>query len=190
MTKQWIKRISLKKSSPCGWLLEWKISFGTVRKQHKYAPKQIFTKIKRRDVWTLSSNGVLSLHLHDKKDVYMISTKYVSTKMTSTSKDRKLKNEEEEQIIKPKCIKYNSRMGGVDKQDKLLACFPITWKCVKGYKKIVFYMIDIAVYNAYVLYSNIPYAEKLWIGNFRLSITDVMLSTISLPNYPKHGCPS
>lgn len=52
-----------------------------------------------------------------KKYVYIISTKYVSAEMTNTGKKRKLKNWEEEQIIKPKCIIEYNGMGGVDKQE-------------------------------------------------------------------------
>lgn len=51
-------------------------------------------------------------------------------------------------------------------------------------------MIDTAVYNPYVIYSNTPNEEKLRIVNFRLSVAEDMLSTISLPNYANRGRPS
>lgn len=50
-------------------------------------PKQLFAKIKRGEVQTSSSNGVMSLHWHDKKDVYMINAKHVSAEMTDTGKE-------------------------------------------------------------------------------------------------------
>lgn len=60
-------------------------------------------------------------------------------------------------------------------------------KSVKGYKKLFFYMIDIAIYNAYVLYSKLPNSIKQSIINFRLNIAEDMLCNLSLPNYPKCG---
>lgn len=81
-------------------------------------------------------------------------------------------------------------------KDQLLAWFPIMRKCEKGYKKVFFHMIDIAVYNV-CDYANtfgiriiLKKAEKLRIVNFRISIAEDMLFTILLPNYFKRGRPS
>ncbi|KAL2723593.1 piggyBac transposable element-derived protein 4-like [Vespula maculifrons] len=84
-------------------------------------------------------------------------------------KKRKIKDGVIKNIIKPSCvIDYNKGMG-VDKQDQLLSCFPLMRRCVKRYKKIFFYLLDIAVYNAYVLYSKITNTTKTSINYWRKS---------------------
>ncbi|CAK9796227.1 PiggyBac transposable element-derived protein 4 [Anthophora plagiata] len=76
--------------------------------------------------------------------------------MVDTGKRRRKKGGEEENVLKPSCVvEYNRGMEGVDRQNQFLACFPLMRKCVKGYKKMFFYMFDITIYNAYVLYSKL-----------------------------------
>ncbi|KAG0426500.1 hypothetical protein HPB47_026393 [Ixodes persulcatus] len=41
-------------------------------------------------------------------------------------------------------------MGGVDRQDQQLASFSITRRYTKGYGKIFFYVLDVALYDAYL----------------------------------------
>jgi len=55
-------------------------------------------------------------------------------------------------VIKPKVvIDYNNSMNAVDKQDQQLSSFPVMRKYSKGYKKMFFYMIDVAIFNSYAL---------------------------------------
>jgi len=162
---------------------------GTVRKNRKNMPKELTSyKLKKGEVRTLSSKGILSLRWHDKKDVYILSTKHSKAEMVDTGKPRRKKGGEAETVLKPTCVlEYNRGMGGVDKQDQSLACFPLMRKCTKGYKKIFFYMFDVAIYNAYVLYSKLPTSQKQSIVNFRLNIAEDMLCNLSLPDYPTRG---
>lgn len=81
-------------------------------------------------------------------------------------------------------------MGGVDKHDQQLACFPVMRKCVKGYKKMFFYLLDMAFYNAYVLHSKITSTSKTGIVSFRLNIAEAILENITLPNYKTRGRPA
>ena len=164
---------------------------GTVRKNRKNMPKELASyKLKKGEVRTLSCKGILALRWHDKKDVYVISTKHSGAEMVDTGKIRR-KRGEEETVLKPTCVlEYNRGMGGVDKQDQRLACFPVMRKCLKGYRKIFFYMFDIAIYNAYVLYSKLPTSQKQSIVNFRLNLAEDMLCNLSLPNYPTRGRPT
>lgn len=54
---------------------------------------------------------------------------------------------------KPKCIiEYNKGMIGVDRQDQMLACFPLMRKCLKGYRKMFFYLFDVALFNSFILH--------------------------------------
>ncbi|CAK9820042.1 PiggyBac transposable element-derived protein 4 [Anthophora quadrimaculata] len=165
---------------------------GTVRKNRKNMPKKLTSyKLKRGDVTTLSCKGILCLRWRDKKDVYIMSSKHSRAEMVTTGKIRRKKGGEQENVIKPSCvIEYNRGMGGVDRQDQFLASFPLMRKSIKGYKKMFFYMFDIAVYNAYVLYSKLPNRTKQSMVNFRLNIAEDMLYNLSLPDYPARGRPS
>jgi hypothetical protein len=40
-------------------------------------------------------------------------------------------------------------MNAVDQQDQQLSSFPVMRKYAKGYKKIFFYIIDVAIFNSY-----------------------------------------
>ena len=117
-----------------------------------------------------------------------MSSKHSRAEMVDTGKIRKKK---EENVLKPSCVaEYNRGMGGVDRQTQFLASFPLMRKSIKGYKKMFFYMIDIAIYNAYVLYFKLPNSTKQSIVNFRLNIAEDMLCNLSLPNYLTRGKPS
>lgn len=77
------------------------------------------------------------------------------------------KGGEEDAVLKlTSIVDYNRGMGRVDRQDQCLPCFLLKRKCVKGYKKIFFYKFDIAIYNAFVLYSKLPTSQKQFIVNF------------------------
>ncbi|CAK9827788.1 PiggyBac transposable element-derived protein 4 [Anthophora retusa] len=111
--------------------------------------------------------------------------------MVDTGKIKRKKGGAEENVSKASCVvEYNRGIGGVDRQDQFLACFPLTRRCVKGYKKMFFYILNIAIYNAYDLYFKLPNSTKRSIVNFRLNIAEDMLCNLSLSNYPTHGRPS
>lgn len=119
-------------------------AIGTVRNNRKNMPKELTDlKLKKGETATRSSRGILALKWSDRKDVYLLSTKHVNEQMTDTGKKRIRKGgkSEPKNTMKPKCvIEYNHGMGGVDRQDQVLACFPVMRKFLKGYRKIFFYM--------------------------------------------------
>ena len=56
-------------------------------------------------------------------------------------------------IIKPQCVlSYNKRMGGVDKSDQRASAYQCVKKCVKWYKKLFFYVLDMCIVNSYLLH--------------------------------------
>ncbi|KAG8238149.1 hypothetical protein J437_LFUL017262 [Ladona fulva] len=109
---------------------------GTVRKKRKNMPKKLAAMaFKKGEVHTLFSRSLLALRWRDKKDVDMLSTKHSNASMKETGKKRRRKDGSEESVSKPACvIDYNRGMGGVDKQDQQLACFPVMRKFMKEYK--------------------------------------------------------
>ena len=80
-------------------------------------------------------------------------------------------------------------MAEVDKHNQLLSCFSIMKKCVKRYKKMFLYpLLDMAIYNAYVLYSKIKNTTKTDTASFHLNIGEEILEKITLPNCKTCGC--
>ena len=80
---------------------------GTARSNRKNMPKDLVnTNLKKGDVATRSSQGLLVLKWKDKKDVYFLSSKHKNANMTDTGKKERNKKagEEDKNIVKPKCI--------------------------------------------------------------------------------------
>ena len=89
--------------------------------------------------------------------------------MTNTGKKRRTTNDP---LVKPKAvIDYNKGMGGVDRMDQQLASFTLMRRYVKAYKKIFFYLLDMTLYNSYVLYKKIT-RQFLKYNEFRVLIAE------------------
>lgn len=166
---------------------------GTVRSNRKNMPKDLSSiKLKNGQMASRSARGLLALKWLDRKNVYMLSTVHRKVEMIETNKTRilKAKNYAEERVVKPQCVlEYNMGMGGVDRQDQVLAYFPIMRKYMKGYKKIFFYLTDMALFNSYVLYQQL--IKKIGhYTDFRIDVAEQLLSNINLPNYKLRGRPS
>jgi hypothetical protein len=85
----------------------------------------------------------------DKRLVHMISTINDTTIVNTERKDRKTKME----IKKPYAIfQYNKFMKGVGRADQYLSYYSILRKCVKWSKKVVLYLINCALFNAFCVY--------------------------------------
>ena len=48
---------------------------------------------------------------------------------------------------------YKPKMNAVDRSDKILSTFNIQHKCLRWWKTMFFHLIDIAVLNSYILFS-------------------------------------
>jgi hypothetical protein len=58
----------------------------------------------------------------------------------------------------------------------------------KGYKKLFFYMIDVAIFNSYDLQKKIT-GKKQTFTEFRIQLAEVMIESVALPDYPRRGRP-
>lgn len=131
-----------------------------------------------------SSHGVLATMWQDNKDVIVLSTYHTDVSFEN-SRTRKRKHGIEEEVVKPKLITdYNNGMFGVDRIDQRLASFPIMRRTVKAYKKIFFYLFDLAIFNAFAIYNKVKVArpsEKRHFTDFRVNLAEQMLSRVQLP---------
>lgn len=96
--------------------------------------------LKKGEVQTRSSRGLLALRWRDKKDIFMLSTKHLNANMVDTGKIRsKKRSDVQERIIKPNCvIDYNQGTGGVDRQDPTTGVLPHDAQICKRIQENIF----------------------------------------------------
>jgi hypothetical protein len=80
-------------------------------------------------------------------------------------------------------------MGGVDRHDQVLASFPVMRRFVKGYRKMAFYMMDIAMFNSYVIYKKLKKGnnDKRNYVDYRVDLAEQILENVTLPEYGTRG---
>jgi hypothetical protein len=71
-----------------------------------------------------------------------------ATVLNTGRRDRKTNKE----IKKPYVVQYNKFMKGVDRADQYLTYFSVLRKSVKSSKKVVFYLLQCALFNAFFMY--------------------------------------
>ena len=162
---------------------------GTVRLNRKNMPADILNESRKKgDVSHRSSTtnpGLLVLIWKDKKDVKMLSTMH-SSEMKETGKQDRSGNK----ISKPVCvIDYNHGMGGVDRSDQLAATCRSTRKSIKWYKKLFFYLLDMCITNAFVVYKELHAGTNLQCSDFKLQLVKGMMTQSNLPIYSVRGRP-
>lgn len=124
---------------------------GTLR-SNRGAPKSMDdVKLARGDLlfaYTKEDPGLLVSYWKDKRVVKTISSKNSEVMTASGKTDR-----DGNSINKPETVlEYNKYMGGVDKSDQMLKYFPWVRGTMKWTLKFVFYLMQIAMFNASVLH--------------------------------------
>jgi hypothetical protein len=121
--------------------------YGTVRPSRTDMPPRFRSKkLKKGEVAAFQRGKVTTVRWKDKRDVSILSTIHNAEMKTVTKWGK--------QIIKPAAvISYNDTMGGVDKVDQHIANNPLTRKRgEKYYQKIFFHLLELALWNAFILY--------------------------------------
>jgi hypothetical protein len=97
--------------------------------------------------------------------------------------------EPREEIRKPKLVlEHQDGMKGVDLQDQVTATFQIMRDTVKGYRKIFFYLLDICIFNSFVVFCTFGRKERY--TDFRVAVATQLLGTEQLPDCKVRGQPS
>jgi hypothetical protein len=148
-------------------------------------------KMKRGEYQTWSSNNILAIKWKDNKDVHLLSSKHERVNIIAMGKLRRKRGQEpQEEIRKPKpVLDYQDGMKGVDLQDQVMALFLIMRRTVKGYRKLFFYLLDICVFNSFVVYCTFAKRKKQY-TDFRVAVTTQLLENVQLPDYKVRGQPS
>lgn len=129
-----------------------------------------------------SCNGTLTLKWKYKRDIYIISTKHETAKMTEQGKDQFNPS------LKPKrVIEYNKGIIGIDWQDQMLVCFLVIKKYAEGYRKLFFYAFGIALLNSYILFDKMNSRKKYSYAKYRIGIVESLRKNVPLQEYKGRG---
>jgi len=105
------------------------------------------------DVVSRDNGKVLVLAWKNKRIVKAITTKHDAS-VTFVSRRKRKGGGQLEWVSKPVCIvDYNRYVSGVNLMDQMIAYYPFTRKSTKWTKKVFFYLLEISIHNAYVLYT-------------------------------------
>lgn len=155
---------------------------GTVRSNRKGMPK-FRQKMSKGEVEHFNNNKMLATKWHDKRDVHVLSTVH-SGNMVPTGK---VDYATGESITKPLCVvEYNKKMGSVDNLDKRNTFVDSARKTFKWYKKLFFYVLDVAVFNSYVVHKQIT-AQDLTYPQFRENLACQLLEEFHTTRRPSSG---
>ncbi|XP_023228023.1 piggyBac transposable element-derived protein 4-like [Centruroides sculpturatus] len=121
---------------------------GTVRTNRRDVPGVIHNKkLEKGEIVAVQRDKVMILKWQDKRAVTLLSTFHNPVKVNKEMRDGSVQSKP--QVV----LDYNHTMGGVDLLDQHLHDYPVTRKGGKKYyKKIFFHLVDICLYNAFVLY--------------------------------------
>lgn len=169
------------------------MAVGTLRENRKELPrdsvgkkKELVKKLKRGESLYRQSDNMYCVTWKDTKNVYMLST--VPTTNASEQVNRMVKKDgkwTKISIDRPNIVGlYNKYMGGVDLADKKIVCYKRQTKSLKWYHKVMWYMVDIAILNAYIVYTSVPKNKNVKLRDFREALCT---SLIGGRNYRKGG---
>jgi hypothetical protein len=164
---------------------------GVVRSDRTNFPKEIQQKkLELGEFVFLHTKKILALKWRDRKDVAMLSTLHTRPVYEEVIPQREKGRPNPQPQLKPNVvINYNFNMNGVDKQDQRLSCFPVMRKCVKGYKKLFFYLFDVTLNNARIVHEIVT-KKKSTMSKFRINLAEQILESVNLTNRPAGGRPS
>nr|XP_053642416.1 piggyBac transposable element-derived protein 4-like [Cherax quadricarinatus] len=121
---------------------------GTVRRNRKHMPRFTGGSVEG-EVQAFHANDIMALTWHDKRDVTLLSTIH-RNEMVQTDRLSKFNNEP---IVKPLAVvDYTNNMRLVDKCDMMIGFVDCVRRSRKWYIKLFFYLVDIAVLNAFSMY--------------------------------------
>ncbi|XP_008212369.2 piggyBac transposable element-derived protein 4-like [Nasonia vitripennis] len=128
-------------------------SVGTVRNNRKGLPEMMKAKekMKRGDFNYRIKKGISAIKWMDRKPVTVLTSAFNPTETVEIT--RKLKDRSRLPIFCPITIQaYNKIMGGVDRFDQLREVYMIGRRSKNWWHSIMYYYIDMAIVNCYILY--------------------------------------
>ena len=161
---------------------------GTYNATRKCYPHDLKGKAKSR----IGSRGACEYRQHgdllvtlwqDTKTVSVLSTNCQPNSEVPVS--RRQKNGSRSDVPCPEAIRlYNTFMAGVDKNDQLRGYYSVRTKSTKCYKYIFWFMFDVAIVNAFLLYNCVPVAGKRQtLKKFRVELAKQLIGSYNSRKY-------
>ena len=135
---------------------------GTIRTNRKGLPPAVSkAKLRRQGEMVQQQNhSMVATAWHDKRTVTLLSTNADPREMTEVQ--RKQKDGSIVNVRCPKILKlYTQNMNGVDRADQLRSTYSICRKAAKWWKYLFWFMVDVAICNAFILMKD-PHSKRKW----------------------------
>ncbi|PNF20206.1 hypothetical protein B7P43_G16196 [Cryptotermes secundus] len=130
------------------------------------APKELKNDVKilKKGESVFSRKGQVLVQVwRDKRDVKLISTLHTAKIVESAKMNRK-----GGKICRPKVIgDSNKHMRGLNRADQMLRYYPCSRKTVKWTKKLVFFLLQMAALNSFILFKKYTTTEKYKKRNYK-----------------------
>lgn len=123
---------------------------GTVMRNRQGLPVEIKKlKMARHETKAFTKDNVMVLAWQDKRQVLMLTTFF-----DASTRNIRRKNKSSTAVIqKPlSVIEYTNNMGAVDRADHLCTSYNFERKSVKWWRKMFFYLLEVALVNSYILF--------------------------------------
>lgn len=150
---------------------------GTLRTDRKNIPEEVKSqKLNKGDtIYKCSEDGILVGKWRDKREIAYITTEFTNEMINyMDNRDR------EKQKPNP-IYQYNKFMGGVDRQDQLMAYYPCDRKSLRWYTKLGLHVLQMLMLNSFLLFKKFT-KSKMSLYDFRLSIIESLV-----PDKPLHA---
>lgn len=119
--------------------------------------KEFGKKMKRGDLRSFRKGSTVVVTWRDKRPVHMLSTKHKGSTREMAFVNSRWPNRP--QVLKPNVvIDYVKHMGGVDRSDHFVSSYQFMRRTKKWYRKMFFWLLEVAIINAYLLYKEVQTA--------------------------------
>ena len=150
---------------------------GTLRANRKGLPQEITRRKLRRGehVWRRQNETYVS-KWKDKRDVLCLTTAYHPSMID-------IANRRQQEKRKPiEIVNYNQNMSGVDRADQMMSYYSCPRKTIRWYKKVIFHLLDVAVWNSYYIFKEKTGSQMKFI-EFR----EAIIRSLTGINYKQDG---
>lgn len=169
---------------------------GTIRKNRKGFPKDLADLAKKKDfkdmrgqyvTRQLGADMILTMWV-DNGVVTFLSTSVGADKVEQIK--RRQPNGEKKDVPCPGIVlEYNRSMGAVDLNDQRRSTYPIGRVSHRWWMPIFYYLIDICIINAYILF-NFKYPDRMTHKEFRIQLMNDLLEDKPKTNTRRKRRPS
>ena len=128
--------------------------------------------MKAGETVSVDNGKVMVIAWKDQRVVTALSTKHNGS-LAAITRRRKKGHGETEEILKPLCItEYNLFMSGVDRLDQMVSYHLFMRKTYKWPKKVFYYLLEVSLWNSFVLYKEKNNQAKLSLRSFHLKVIE------------------